>query len=473
MNRGDAGAFIASLLAVVGDSRVLASAPDMAPYLSDWRGRYTGDALAVVFPADTDQVAEVVLVCARAGVAIVPQGGNTGLCGGATPLAQARAVVINLSRMTRVRAVDAENNTLTVEAGCTLASIQEAAEGIDRFFPLSLASEGSCQIGGNLSTNAGGVQVLRYGNMRELVLGLEVVLPDGQVWNGLRALRKDNTGYDLKQLFIGAEGTLGIITAAVLKLFPRPRVSATAWVSVPGPNAAVGLLNALQSSCGDRVTAFELMGRAALELVLKHIPGARPPIDPLPAWSVLVELRDTVQRDGLSELLEETLANALEADLIRDAVIAGSLAQKRALWEMRENISEAQRIDGVSIKHDVSVPVSRVPNFIERAGEMVQTRWPDVRIVVFGHIGDGNLHYNLSRTDALDNQGFVALTPEINRVVHDLVDSLDGSISAEHGLGQLKREEITRYKSGLELELMRAIKRAIDPNGIMNPGKVL
>lgn len=464
---------IEALVAVVGHNRVLSSADEMAPYLTDWRGRYTGDALAVIFPDDTVQVAEVVSVCARAGVSIVPQGGNTGLCGGATPLARARAVVINLSRMARVRVLDAENNTVTVEAGCTLASIQEIAEGIDRFFPLSLASEGSCQVGGNLSTNAGGVQVLRYGNMRDLVLGLEVVLPDGQVWNGLRALRKDNTGYDLKHLFIGAEGTLGIITAAVLKLFPRPRARSTAWVAVSGPTAAVGLLNALKSTCGDRVTAFEIMGRPALELVFKHIPGARPPIDPLPAWSVLVELSDTVQQEGLSALLERALADALETGAVSDAVVAASLSQTKALWSLRENISEAQRIEGVSIKHDVSVPVSRVPDFIERAGQLLEARWPDVRIVVFGHIGDGNLHYNLSRTDAIDNQAFIGLTPEINRVVHDLVNSLDGSISAEHGLGQLKRDEITRYKSGLELDLMRALKRTFDPNGIMNPGKVL
>lgn len=473
MSAAAAGEVISSLVAVVGDSRLLASMPDMAPYLTDWRGRYTGDALAVVFPADTAQVADVVMVCARAGVAIVPQGGNTGLCGGATPRARERAVVVNLSRMNRIRAVDTENNALLVEAGCTLATIQEAAERVDRFFPLSLASEGSCQIGGNLSTNAGGVQVLRYGNMRDLVLGLEVVLPDGRVWDGLRALRKDNTGYDLKHVFVGAEGTLGIITAAVLKLFPRPRARATAWVSVPDPRAAVRLLNALQVSCGDRVTAFEIMGRAALELVVKHIPGSRAPLDPLPPWSVLVELGDTVERGSVSDLLEAALADALEGECIIDAVLARSLAQTQALWAMRENISEAQRIEGVSIKHDVSVPVSRVAAFIDEADAVLRARWPDVRIVVFGHIGDGNLHYNLSRTEAIDNEGFIALTPEINRVVHDLVDRLGGSISAEHGLGQLKREEITRYKSAVELELMRTLKRAIDPDGIMNPGKVL
>lgn len=465
--------FLRSLAAVVGSNRVLSDPAGMAPYLTDWRGRYSGDALAVVFPGDTDQVAGVVRLCAQTGVSIVPQGGNTGLCGGATPLAHAHAVVLNLSRMQRIRALDPENNTVTVEAGCTLTSIQEVAETADRLFPLSLASEGSCQVGGNLSTNAGGVQVLRYGNMRDLVLGLEVVLPDGQVWNGLRGLRKDNTGYDLKHLFVGAEGTLGIITAAVLKLFPRPRAISTAWVTVPNPIAAVRLLNSLRSVCGDRVTAFEIMGRPALELVFKHIPGARLPVDPLPSWSVLVELADTVEDGGLSALLEQALAGAMETGLVDDAVLATSLSQARALWSLRENISEAQRIEGVSIKHDVSVPVSCVPEFIERAGALLKARWPDVRIVVFGHIGDGNLHYNLSRTDAIDNQAFVALTPEINRVVHDLVHSLNGSISAEHGLGQLKRDEITRYKSDLELSLMRSLKQAIDPNGIMNPGKVL
>ncbi|WP_374617092.1 FAD-binding oxidoreductase, partial [Thauera aminoaromatica] len=411
--------------------------------------------------------------CAQAGVAMVPQGGNTGLCGGATPLADGAAVVISLARLDRVRALDPDNDTLTVEAGCTLAAVQEAAQAAGRLFPLSLASEGSCLIGGNLSTNAGGVQVLRYGNTRDLVLGLEAVLPDGRVWDGLRALRKDNTGYDLKQLFIGAEGTLGIVTAAVLKLFPAIRTRATAWVAVADPRAAVRLLGLLRAACGDRVSAFEIVGRTALGLVLRHIPGARDPLAGAPAWTVLVELSDPAVDAPLEAQLEAVLGEAVAQGLASDAAVAASVAQARALWALREDISEAQRIEGVSIKHDVSVPVSRIPEFLERAGAALAARWPDIRVVAFGHIGDGNLHYNLSKAVADDNATFIARTAEVNGIVHDLVCELGGSISAEHGLGQLKREEVLRYKPALEMELMRRVKQAFDPAGLMNPGKVL
>ena len=471
--RPDPSALRARLRAIVGPANVLDSAQDMAAHLSDWRGRYHGEALAVVRPGDTAEVSAVVAACAAAGVAMVPQGGNTSLCGGATPLGDGRAVVVSLTRMKRIRALDAENDTLTVEAGCTLAQVQAAAAAADRLFPLALASEGSCMIGGNLSTNAGGVQVLRYGNTRDLVLGLEVVLADGRVWDGLRGLRKDNTGYDLKQLFIGAEGTLGIITAAVLKLFPAIRSRATAWAAVPDPQAAVRLLGRLRAECGDRVSAFEIVGRAALDLVLRHIPGARDPLADAAPWAVLVELGDPGLGAPLAEQLEAALATAADLGLVTDAAIAASGSQAQALWALRENISEAQRIEGVSIKHDVSVPVSRIPEFLECAGAALRQRWPDVRIVAFGHIGDGNLHYNLSKPEAGDNASFIASTPEVNRVVHDLVHTLGGSISAEHGLGQLKREEIARYKSPLELELMRSIKQALDPRALMNPGKVL
>jgi FAD/FMN-containing dehydrogenase len=463
----------ARLRAIVGAAHVLEAEADMDPFLSDWRGRYHGRARAVVLPRDTAEVAAVVAACAQAGVAMVPQGGNTGLCGGATPLGDGAAVVISLARMNRVRAVDPDNDTLTVEAGCTLAAVQEAAQAAGRMFPLSLASEGSCRIGGNLSTNAGGVQVLRYGNTRDLVLGLEVVLPDGRVWDGLRGLRKDNTGYDLKQLFIGAEGTLGIVTAAVLKLFPAIRSRATAWVAVPDPRAAVRLLGMLRAACGDRVSAFEIVGRTALGLVLRHIPGARDPLAGAPAWTVLVELSDPAVDAPLDDQLQAVLGEAFAQGLAGDVAVAASGAQAQALWALREDISEAQRIEGVSIKHDVSVPVSRIPDFLERASEALAARWPDVRVVAFGHIGDGNLHYNLSKSVADDNAAFVARTPEVNRIVHDLVCELGGSISAEHGLGQLKREEVLRYKPALEMELMRRVKQAFDPAGLMNPGKVL
>ena len=457
------------LRAVVGASRVLTGAADLAPYCTDWRGRYTGKASCVVLPGTTDEVAAVVGICAEAGTPIVPQGGNTGLCGGATPIGG--EVVINLRRMNRIRGIDADNNSITVEAGCTLHAVQEAAKIADRLFPLSLAAEGSATIGGNLATNAGGVQVLRYGNARELTLGLEVVLADGRIWNGLRALRKDNTGYDLKHLFIGAEGTLGLITAATLKLFPRPRTQATAWVAVPDPAAAVGLLARLRDAAGDNVTAFEIVGRPALELVLKHIPNARDPLAGKPAWQVLIELSGAC--DDLSASLEQALQEAAADGLVDDAALAASEAQTAALWALRENVSEAQKIEGVSIKHDIAVPVSRIAEFIARTDAALLKAFPQVRIVCFGHIGDGNLHYNQSKSDVQSNSEFIGQTEAVNRIVHDLVHDLGGSISAEHGLGQLKREEVLRYKSETEMGLMRAVKQALDPRGLMNPGKLL
>jgi FAD/FMN-containing dehydrogenase len=429
----------------------------------------------VALPGSTEEVAAVVRACAAAGVAgvpMVPQGGNTGLCGGATPLGG--EVVVNLRRMNRIRAIDADNNSMTVEAGCTLQAVQEAAAEADRLFPLSLAAEGSATIGGNLSTNAGGVQVLRYGNARELTLGLEVVLADGRIWDGLRALRKDNTGYDLKHLFIGAEGTLGLITAATLKLFPRPRTHATAWVAVPDPASAVRLLGRLRDAAGDNVTAFEIVGRPALDLVLKHIPNARDPLAGKPAWQVLIELSGSSDvRDDLADTLEQALQQAAEDGVIDDAALAASAAQTAALWALRENVSEAQKIEGVSIKHDIAVPVSRIAEFIARADAALLAAFPEVRIVCFGHIGDGNLHYNQSRPDAQSNAEFIAQTAAVNRIVHDLVHELGGSISAEHGLGQLKRKEVLRYKSATEMDMMRAVKQALDPRGLMNPGKLL
>ena len=463
----------ARLAALVGSGYVLTDPAEMSPYLTDYRGNYHGRALAVVKPANTEEVAAVVKLCLDAGVPIVPQGGNTGLCGGATPLPDGQSVLVSLSRLDRIRALDADNDTICVEAGCTLVAVQEAVAAAGRFFPLSLASGGSCEIGGNLSTNAGGVQVLRYGNMRELTLGLEVVLPDGRVWNGLRRLRKDNTGYDLKQLFIGAEGTLGIITAVVLKLFPAPKARATAWISVPTPAAAVALLARFRAACGDRVSAFEIVNRPLLELVLKHISCCRPPLPAPSDWSVLVELTEPSADAPLPALLEQTLDAAIGAGEAVDAAVATTESQADAFWSLRENANEAQKREGFAIKHDISVPVSRIPEFIARADAALRTWLPGVRIIAFGHIGDGNLHYNLFPPPGENEAAFIARADEVNRIVYELVAELEGSISAEHGLGQLKREAIYRYKDALELELMHTIKRALDPHGLMNPGKVL
>jgi FAD/FMN-containing dehydrogenase len=462
---------LSTLARIVGGAHVLTAATDVAPYLTDWRGRYVGTAVAVVRPADVAEVAAVVGACSALGVPVVPQGGNTGLCGGGTP--RGGEVVVSLGRLRRIRAVDRANATMTVEAGCTLHEVREAAAAADYLFPLSLAAEGSATIGGNLATNAGGVQVLRYGNARDLCLGLEVVLADGRIWNGLRGLRKDNTGYDLKHLFIGSEGTLGLITAAVLKLYPRPRQMATAWVAVPDPSAAVELLSRLREAAGDHLTAFELLGRSGLDLVRRHVPAGQEPLAGLPAWQVLVELSNAVANGGLAGELERALQAASEAGIVNDAAIAASEAQARHFWRLRESIPEAQKIEGLSIKHDVSVPVSRIPEFIGRADAALAEAFPGVRIVCFGHLGDGNLHYNPSKPDALQNGEFIAATPTVNRIVHDLVVELGGSISAEHGLGQLKREEVLRYKSDVEMELMHAVKRALDPRGLLNPGKVL
>ena len=460
------------LRAIVGERGIVGES-ERAQYEVDWREAYHGRAAAVVRPASTEEVARVVALLAELRIPIVPQGGNTSLCGGSVPDESASQVVLNLSRMNKVRAVDPENNTMTVEAGCVLANLQQVAERHGRLFPLSLGAQGSCEIGGNLSTNAGGTGVLRYGNTRELVLGLEVVLPDGRVWDGLRGLRKDNTGYDLKHLFVGAEGTLGVITAAVMKLFPRPRSMATAFVGIEEPAAAVKLLTHLRERCGERVTGFELLQRICLDLVIRHIPGSRDPLPSTHPWYVLVELSDSTEGRAVESLLEEALGSAAEQGLVQDAVIAASEAQREALWALRENVSEAQKVDGVSIKHDISVPVSRVPEFISRATAELGRRFPDIRIVAFGHVGDGNIHYNCSKAERQEARAFFAQAGEVNHIVYQVVASLGGSISAEHGLGVLKREEITHYKSALELDLMRAIKRTLDPHGIMNPGKVI
>jgi FAD/FMN-containing dehydrogenase len=455
------------LAEIVGATNVLTDPTDIAPFVTDWRGRYRGRAQCVVRPANTAEVAAIVKACAETATPLVPQGGNTSLCGAATAEADGRAVVLSLSRLNRIVTVDAKNNTIVVEAGCTLAAVQEAARAADRLFPLALASEGTCQIGGNLSTNAGGVQVLRYGNSRELTLGLEVVLANGEIWNGLRGLRKDNTGYDLKQLFIGAEGTLGIITAAVLKLFPLPKMQTTCWLNVATPTLAVDLLNAAKNVFDAQLTAFELVSAVALDLVLKNIPGTTQPASQSP-WYVLAEFSD-----ASASAVENWLAEMLAAGLLNDAVLAQSETQARKLWALRENISEAQKIKGISIKHDISVPLSSIPDFLKQAGAALASEFPGIRVVAFGHLGDGNLHYNLSKPDALENTAFIASQSAVNRLVHDRVHALNGSISAEHGIGQLKREELLCYKSPVELALMRSIKQALDPLGLMNPGKIL
>ncbi len=448
-----------------------------APYYKDKRGVYNGTALAVVLPADTQQVSALVALCASHRIAIVPQGGNTSLCGASVPLDYAdhsifdQQLVINLSRMTSLRSIDAVNYTMTVEAGCTLAQIRELAAQHNRLFPLSLtAIESHCEIGGNLSTNAGGIGVLRYGNMRDLVLGLEVVLPDGRVWNGLRSLRKDNTGYDLKHLFIGAEGTLGIITAAVLKLFPRPVSQATACVAVRDPTSAVALFAHLRASCGDRISAFEIISRPCLDLVLRHFPETAEPFKLSHPWMIITELSDVLEVP-----LDAALRNALNGfnDGITEFLVTDDKAIASCWWNLRKYISEAQKIEGISIKHDVSVPISSVPAFIELADAALNREFPGVRIVAFGHIGDGNIHYNASMPEPIRNAPFLAQSQKVNRIVYDIVAQLNGSISAEHGLGQLKREEIRRYKNALELELMGRVKLALDPQGLMNPGKLI
>lgn len=463
---------IGQLVSIAGADAVL-QGETVAPHCRDWRGRYAGEALAAVFPADTAAVSAVVTACAEAGAAIVPQGGNTSLCGASVPAKGERPqVIVNLSRMNRIRALDATNYTLTVEAGCTLARIYEVAERADRLFPLGLtAIAPQCEIGGNLSTNAGGIGVLRYGSARDLVLGLEVVLPDGRIWNGLRRLRKDNTGYDLKQLFLGAEGTLGIITAAVLKLYPRPQASATAIIALRDPATAVALLAHLRRSCGETINAFELISRSCLDLVYRHIEGAEAPFAAGHDWLVLARLSD-VRPEPLTPLLSAAL-QSFGAGVL-DFKLTDTAEQAERWWLLRKNIAEAQKREGLSIKHDVSVAVSLVAQFIERAGAALQAAFPGVRIVAFGHMGDGNIHYNVSMPDAEVNRHWLPQhEAEVNRIVYGVVAELEGSISAEHGLGQLKRVEITRYKSALELELMRGIKDMLDPDGRMNPGKVL
>ncbi|WP_353952291.1 FAD-binding oxidoreductase [Knoellia sp. S7-12] len=467
------GGVLALLLEALGPTGVLTDPADIAPYVSDWTGTLHGRSPAVLRPSSTVEVAAAVRICAEAGVAIVPQGGNTGLCGGAVPGGPGVQVVLSLGRMRRVRAVDPVGDTMTVEAGVVLATAQEVAASAGRLLPLSLGSEGSCTVGGTIATNAGGTAVLRYGMMRELVLGLEVVLADGRVWDGLRVVRKDNTGYDLKQLFIGAEGTLGIVTAAVLRLFPATPQRATAWVALPDVSAAVALLGVVRERAAGSLTTYELVSREALDMVLSHLPGTRDPMPGSHPWYGLVELAGPASAVDLDETLEMALGEAVDRGLVLDAVVASSPAQREGLWRLREGVSEAQRIEGPSLKHDVTLPIGDLADFVADAGALVEARLPGVRLVTYGHVGDGNLHYNLSGPVSGDPEAFLALHHRLTEVVYDAVARRGGSISAEHGVGTTKRDAIAAVKSEVELDLARAVKHALDPGGVMNPTKVL
>ncbi|WP_417319349.1 FAD-binding oxidoreductase [Emcibacter sp.] len=446
----------------------------LAPHLVEWRDLYKGRTPLLLLPDSTDKVAQLVRYCHDNGLPLVPQGGNTGLVGGGIPDESGNEVLISLKRLNKVRLRDPLNQTITVEAGVILNELQAIAEEMDLYFPLSLASEGSCQIGGNISSNAGGVGVLKYGNTRDLVLGLEVVLPDGQIWDGLTGLRKDNTGYDLKQLFIGAEGTLGIITAATLKLYPRPLNRQTALLAIPSPQAAIELLTLARKMSGDLVTAFEIIPRIGLDFLIKHMDAT----DPMKAaydWYILMECSSSLDRNHLDmeSLFQQILETAMEQELVPDGVIASNEQQRDSLWSLRENLSEVQKFEGGSIKHDIAVPVSKIPQFLDRACTAVQKAIPGIRPVPFGHIGDGNIHFNLTQPEGADKAAYLARWEEINKIVHDIVQELGGSISAEHGIGRLKVEELTRYKSPLALDLMRKLKRTLDPANIMNPGRIV
>ena len=458
---------------IVGPRGFIEDAGDMAPYLVEQRNLFRGAAPIVLRPGSTAEVAEIVKLCTATHVPVIPQGGNTGLCGGGVPWEDGRAVIVAMGRMNRVRNIDPVDFTITVEAGCVLADLQKAAESADRLFPLSLGAEGSCQIGGNLSTNAGGIAVLRYGNTRDLCLGLEVVLPDGQVWDGLRGLRKDNTGYALKHLFIGGEGTLGIITAATMKLFPRPKEVETAFLGLNRIDDAMALFARAREASGDQLTAFELIPRIGLDIAIKHVAGITDPLSTRYPWHVLMEMSSSRRDSGLRATMETFLADSMEAGLIADGTIAASTAQANAFWRIREGLVEAQKFEGGGIKHDVSVPVSQVARFITRASAAVTERLPGIRPIAFGHVGDGNVHFNLLEPVGADRQAYLGRWDEFARAVHDIVADMNGSFSAEHGIGRLKVEELAHYRSALELGLMRRIKHAIDPDNVMNPGKIL
>ena len=455
------------LAAVVGEAHAIRNAVEMDGYMREWRQIWTGRSPLVLRPGSTDEVSRILAIANETRTVIVPQAGNTGLCGGQIPTDAGNEVVLSLDRMTRILDVDPADNTITVEAGAVLKSVQDAADAVDRLFPLSLASEGSCRIGGNLSTNAGGLNVIAYGNTRDLCLGLEVVLADGRIWNGLKRLRKDNTGYDLRDLFIGAEGTLGIITAAVMKLFPKPKSRETAFIAVPSPQAAVDLLSLAQDMSGNRVVGFELIAEIALQFSIRHA-GVRHPLAEASPWYVLAELSDPVP-GAMMAIFEAAMARGL----VTDAALAQSDAQRHDFWTARELISESQKPEGGSIKHDVAVPVSKVPQFLVEADAAVSRLVPGARFVSFGHLGDGNIHYNISQPVGMDKAAFLDMWNEMNDVVFEVVGRFNGSISAEHGIGRLKAHRMPDIKSPVELDMMRGLKRMLDPNSILNPGRVL
>lgn len=465
-------AFLQKLHAIVGDAGLVQDEQLKQSHDIDWLGKWKGLSSAVVRPANTAEVAAVMRLCHETRTPVVTQGGNTGMSGGATPDDSGAQLVLCTTRLTRVRDVDPLNNTMTVEAGVLLAHAQRAADEVNRYFPLSLGSEGSCTIGGNLATNAGGIAVLRYGNTRDLVLGVEVVLPNGKIWNGLRALRKDNTGYSLRDLFIGSEGTLGVVTAAVLKIFPKPIARVSAWLGCDDMQGLLEVLSRVRNDCGDRLVAFEMLTEESLQLVLEHVTDVRRPLAGSHRYHALVELADT--REGeLGSLLETTLEAAMEDGLVRDAAIGANLTQRQAFWKVREGISQAQVRAGKAIKHDIALPISRLPQFVDDALAAVHQVKADARVINFGHMGDGNLHFNVLVPLDTPDAEFHPLIQRMNRAVHDLVSAAGGSISAEHGVGQLRRDELRHYKSETEFGLMLLIKQSIDPNQIMNPGKLI
>jgi FAD/FMN-containing dehydrogenase len=459
--------------AIVGERHALSDAAALAPHLVENRGLYHGSSPLLLRPGSVEEVSAILKLASETGTAIVPQTGNTGLVGGQTPREGGSDVIVSLERMNRIRDVDPVANVMVVDGGCILADVQKAAEEHGRMFPLSLGSEGSCRIAGNLSTNAGGTAVLAYGNMRQLCLGLEVVLPTGEIWDGLRRLKKDNTGYDLRDLFIGAEGTLGIITGAVLKLYPQPLGHQVAFAGIKSVEDALTLFKDASSLCGTALTGFELMPRIGVEFTARNIPGVRDPLETAHPWYVLIDISTSDSADTAERMMSSLLERGFEAGLVQDATIASSEAQQKALWHMRESMSDAQKPEGGSIKHDVSVPVSQIPEFMNEAEKAVLAAMPGARICAFGHMGDGNIHYNISQPVGADKAAFIGRWREMNRIVHGLVLKHHGSISAEHGIGQLKRDELASIRSDIEMELMRRIKRSFDPAGIMNPGKVL